>query len=526
MEDSAEYFFSNEDLFHETREAGAKPSIVEEFAINGLYGYRSISLSSDNAATILIARNGTGKTTLLGALNALLNLQIFRLKDLEFTDIRCKLRTFSEELVFSRADLDQFLGGVSSADISQLSARSGVEPAALFQFLFSDFETAIDRYYEESGQEKVAIKIIQAFGHDTRLAIRQLKKAYQSLFDRSPELSKLRDQVTDALEGYEVVYLPTYRRVEIPLTDDDDSVYRRRRSKRPGFTVSSAGLHTGEIRFGLADIPQRLSELNDQIIRRSNLGYREISENIINELLQGLDVVEAQSAPSPEDLSLFFSRLEKGSRRLGPMYPVNTPDYRKIITGEGVPTESKKFLSYFLGKLADIIKITTEIEEPVGAFIRSCNRYLLSSEPTTYLQDREFSQDEFSDGKIMIIDRTDLSVSVLSIPADKEVPLDALSSGEKQMISLFARLYLYPGKKIVLIDEPELSLSIDWQRGILVDILLSPNCEQVVAITHSPFVFDNALDEFARPLMVAFQEREEPRLAIEGDDIWDSDEDA
>lgn len=125
--------------------------------------------------------------------------------------------------------------------------------------------------------------------------------------------------------------------------------------------------------------------------------------------------------------------------------------------------------------------------------------------------------------KKMIVDRTNLSVSVISLPADKEVPLDALSSGEKQMISLFARLYLYPGKKIVLIDEPELSLSIDWQRGILVDILLSPNCEQVVAITHSPFVFDNALDEYARPLCVSFDGSEEPRLAIEGDDIWDAD---
>lgn len=125
--------------------------------------------------------------------------------------------------------------------------------------------------------------------------------------------------------------------------------------------------------------------------------------------------------------------------------------------------------------------------------------------------------------KKMIVDRTNLSVSVISLPADKEVPLDALSSGEKQMISLFARLYLYPGKKIVLIDEPELSLSIDWQRGILVDILLSPNCEQVVAITHSPFVFDNALDEYSRPLCVSFDGSEEPRLAIEGDDIWDAD---
>ena len=68
------------------------------------------------------------------------------------------------------------------------------------------------------------------------------------------------------------------------------------------------------------------------------------------------------------------------------------------------------------------------------------------------------------------------------------------------MISLFARLYLYTQKKLVLVDEPELSLSIDWQRRILVDIVNAPLCEQVVAITHSPFVLDNALEQFATPL--------------------------
>ncbi len=68
------------------------------------------------------------------------------------------------------------------------------------------------------------------------------------------------------------------------------------------------------------------------------------------------------------------------------------------------------------------------------------------------------------------------------------------------MISLFAKMFLYSRRKIVLIDEPELSLSIDWQREILVDVLSAPLCAQLIAITHSPFVFDNELDPFARAL--------------------------
>lgn len=71
------------------------------------------------------------------------------------------------------------------------------------------------------------------------------------------------------------------------------------------------------------------------------------------------------------------------------------------------------------------------------------------------------------------------------------------------MISLFAKMYLYSSNKIVLIDEPELSLSIDWQKRIIVDVINAPLCRQVVAITHSPFVFDNSLEPFATSLKLS-----------------------
>ena len=83
------------------RRRGTEPSLIERFGIEGLYGYRSISLTSDYAATILIAKNGTGKTTLLGALDAFLRMQLSRLRNLEFSVIRCKLRGEDHELVLS-----------------------------------------------------------------------------------------------------------------------------------------------------------------------------------------------------------------------------------------------------------------------------------------------------------------------------------------------------------------------------------------------------------------------------------------
>ena len=57
------------------------------------------------------------------------------------------------------------------------------------------------------------------------------------------------------------------------------------------------------------------------------------------------------------------------------------------------------------------------------------------------------------------------SVYPTLIKLDKkgEISLKNLSSGEKQILSLFSKLYLnLNNKNILLFDEPELSLSIIW----------------------------------------------------------------
>lgn len=72
--------------------------------------------------------------------------------------------------------------------------------------------------------------------------------------------------------------------------------------------------------------------------------------------------------------------------------------------------------------------------------------------------------------------------------------LKNLSSGEKQIVGLFSKLYLDNTHGLfVFIDEPELSLSIDWQRRLLPDVIASDNCKGLFAVTHSPFIFDNDL---------------------------------
>lgn len=70
------------------------------------------------------------------------------------------------------------------------------------------------------------------------------------------------------------------------------------------------------------------------------------------------------------------------------------------------------------------------------------------------------------------------------------LPIDALSSGEKQILLILLRVFLLDRKEsCVLLDEPENSLDISWQYK-LIDMLvrLNPNAQYFIT-THSPSIF-------------------------------------
>jgi len=67
--------------------------------------------------------------------------------------------------------------------------------------------------------------------------------------------------------------------------------------------------------------------------------------------------------------------------------------------------------------------------------------------------------------------------------------LQRLSSGERHLLTFLATILLMGEEQdFILIDEPEISLNVDWQRGILSTIAkLAPN-SQIIVATHSPLI--------------------------------------
>lgn len=489
---------------------GRLPAFVQEFSIEGLYGYRKVSLTSSFAATILIAGNGSGKTTLLGALDAFLRGQFIRLVEINFKKITCRLSDVPFELVLEKEQIVRLSRTVGTTAFIEVSARYGIDPKQLFEYMEVDRRGRRRRDSRSDNDNPVFEKITAKADYSYRNAVKEVDKIASIIENNHIAIAQLRKIIDEVVGRYEIVYLPTYRRIELPLPPGPEGARahaRRAASIGARLGVHKTSLYGGDIQFGMADITERLRELNQSIVINSNEGYARISANIINELADGTyenEPIGVDDLPDEDSLNLFFSRLKSFERRnvFGPFNAIaNIPDIKQIMSQHGRSADVQKFLTYFLSKLNQVMLATKGIERRVEDFIISCNSYLSSGD--FGLKDAgAYGPSVVQDGKALVLSRKDLKVIVTSTVTGGVIPFDSLSSGEKQMISLFAELYLYEKDKIILIDEPELSLSLDWQRRILMDVIKAPTCKQIVAITHSPFIFENALEPFAKPLSV------------------------
>jgi len=82
---------------------------------------------------------------------------------------------------------------------------------------------------------------------------------------------------------------------------------------------------------------------------------------------------------------------------------------------------------------------------------------------------------------------------VIEIPSTKtSIPIQMLSSGQKHMLTLLYHFHWRTSEgSIIFIDEPEISLNIEWQRQLAQDLLniAEKRNIQFILATHSPYIF-------------------------------------
>lgn len=116
----------------------------------------------------------------------------------------------------------------------------------------------------------------------------------------------------------------------------------------------------------------------------------------------------------------------------------------------------------------------------------------------TYAKIRLFKQilDEHFSFKTIVID-PDKGISAIDDDTGEPIPLSGLSSGEQhELVLIYELLFKVEEGALILVDEPELSLHVTWQKRFISDLKKIQELRKikVVIATHSPQIINNEWD--------------------------------
>ncbi|NMY38171.1 MULTISPECIES: AAA family ATPase [unclassified Pseudomonas] len=461
--------------------------IIKKFEIIGLNGFKNLALNTPTCVRIVVAENGTGKTTLLNALYAVLTRRLSKLHQIKFSKIIIQFEGY-EKFEFERAEIfPTELKPLNSSAFAEIT-EYGVTEEELYEF-YSEIGPNFDP--RKTRTHEVFRKVYANGPYDPSESTRLLRRAMPAL-ERTQVYTGLTSYITKAMGDLEVLYLPTFRRIEVEFNKYEKSKARHHSLFE---TVQPEKEDNDEtlMWFGMGDVEAQLDHIKSTIQSETFTAYSRLSVQSLEDLLSP-DTKTPE--PIPSDNKSLGDQLRLVLARLGQAEGQAGARILELIETEEINGHAFDSLRSYLFQMLEIYKSTQKDEQSIEGFVKVINKYWVAS------AFESSSQAE----KAFIFDKMSLDIDIRTPYSSNPVKLAQLSSGEKQIVSIFAKLHLQKEKKfIVLIDEPELSLSMAWQRLFLLDILESPSCAQLIAITHSPFIFENELDDYAQPLYVTYE---------------------
>lgn len=439
-------------------------SSLKRIKIVQLFGKYDYDLEFTSSINIFVAENGHGKTTIIKILVAALRNDYNLLHQLPFKKIEIYLSNGEKiEIENNKSDrkvnesLYEDEDGNSNAIIDMKALHRVDIPRGIrmaIRFLPKDGFFSFDEF-------KFELRKLYQVGQIPRV---QYNRCIEFVLDE--ELLISNDNILNINEI--IKYLPTFRRVEAELHE----VYRKDLNIENQIKGST-------LKFGLKDVEAHLDYLTSKLTKEAFETHANLNGEILSDLLNNRPL--KISTMQKKEITLEKVKIIIG--RIGKDKVKAADQLRNFIENDNAinDNENKDFLEYYLYKLIRIYENQREIDNKIKSYRDICNKYLIN---------KELIYDEAA-AKVTIVDKEDFSL----------ITFPELSSGEKQILSIFSELYLEDSEKMIyIIDEPELSLSIAWQKNILEDIYNSGKVALLIATTHSPFIFKNKLNDFAKDL--------------------------
>ncbi|WP_426318890.1 AAA family ATPase [Pseudoduganella sp. R-43] len=453
--------------------------IIKSFKIFGMYGYKDVSLTCNTPVKIASADNGSGKTSLLTALYSIFAGQGAILYAVDFDSIEIgwgdgSITSYLKSELFGELVDGGIEEAASNVFFDQWGSNSRDEVVELLtKFILGDLD--------EAAQTRAFSTIHRDSPFDRQEIFQQLNSICTPLI-QTGAFKELHAKAKEQLGDVAILYLPTYRRIEADLPE-----YRHKNppvnqaALRKGRGPRDAWDSTRLIYFGMADVESKLNAIVTQIRRETLDAFSRNSGQTLEQLIDNKSLIESDGTKSFDlaSIEVVLARVGKDSEEL-------KSRLSEIIKTNEIFNENRRELRRFLSQLLRVYSERRDDEKAIENFVNMVNGYLCPAEEELLGSTRE---------KKLMFDKLKLELSISNLITGKDIKFNNLSSGEKQVVSIFARLMLDPRKKyLILVDEPELSLSIEWQQRLLPDICATQNCMQLIAITHSPFVFDNELE--------------------------------
>lgn len=421
------------------------------------YSYENIEFNTD--VTFLYGKNGCGKTTILNIIEAIITGQIYKLFDFTFSSI--------DLFYASNEDLDKL------HRISILYRENNLE---------INFKGDTHRM---SSRVKIPA--------DKRAGERHAVEKIRYYFSEYPVLTQIKNT-------FNYVYLPLNRSSHPYEFIDDDYIAMRHNRDRQRYRISPFDEPSNRD-YAMIQIETLISESCNQI----NSKVSKISDDFRNNILKSLLDISNNNVNTDKIFKNFF-----GDTALIEKITKTKEAYIKILKELSIISqkEEEDFVSFFKSLIEDIQngsvdntmqlflqfnevqrmqklvslaekneKEKAEERKPLELFVNTMNEFINTNE-----EEKKIEVDSF--GHVFFTTRDN----------QNPISIQFLSSGEKQLITFFANLIFKvkdTSSGIFVVDEPELSLHLSWQKIFVSKTLEINKNIQLIFATHAPEIIGN-----------------------------------
>lgn len=447
-------------------------SRLKIFEVKNLFGLYShtIPLRIDERITAIIGPNGRGKTACLKMVEALFRRDYWYFLTTTFSEVRFTF-TEGEQIVIAQHPRSQESLGTSLIN----DAQSGFQPVTisfeapgeeLIRWNPLNVEQLTKRL--RSGSSRIAPFLVPIepgmfFDQRTgeRLSLREVVQRHTDFFP--PELiSQVAKEEPESFKkliaDIDCHLIETQRLLVLPPANADG----------PAWNEYEAPPHRRR-RFQSKLVVQEKAERLQAIIQAATTQYAALSQSRDRSFPRRVIQAPFVASLTQEDLRQKLDGLDQKRSELMSAGLLDTDTESVTIGQERIDASLIKVLEIYVQDNQEKLAVFDSLLGRINIFKNLVNA-------------------RFIDKKLVIDRRQGFRVAAKS---QNDVPLDKLSSGEQhQLVIVFDLLFDVKPDALILIDEPELSMHVVWQKNFINGLreMINLTSFDVVLATHSPFV--------------------------------------